>query len=205
MRTSGKIKNSVQKDAKIPLGMVKAKVLAATDCGKMKNKILFLVFSLFSLILIQPVFAHCPLCSAATGVAVGMARWYGIDDLIVGTFAGGFIIATGFWMNNFLLKRHKGKEYIPFQLEIIILFSFLSTVLTFMLSGITNAAFTLFGIDKIIIGFTFGSAISLASFKIHDVLRKINRQRNFFPFQVIILTLLFLSVTSASFYLMGWL
>ena len=162
------------------------------------------VFSLFFPLFGQIVLAHCPLCTAATGVAIGVARWYGVDDLIVGTFAGGFMMATGFWLNNVLLKRHKGKEYIPYQLTIIILFTSVSTIFTFATAGLTNSIYTLFGIDKIILGLIFGNIVSLIAFKFHDFLRQTNSHRNFFPFQVIVITLLLLSVTSASFYLVGW-
>src|SRR3989344_4710120 len=119
---------------------------------KSKNRIamfgIFLISSLFSISAFSNfVMAHCPLCTAATGAAVLAARWYGIDDLIVSTFIGGLIISTGYWINNWVHKKSKGKGYIKFQLPILVLFSYVSVVATFYFAGFlgnNSPQFTLF-------------------------------------------------------------
>ena len=55
-----------------------------------------------------------------------------IDDVIVGTFIGGFVVSTAFWLNRIIKKRNKGKDYLPFQSTIIILISFVSTFVSFI-------------------------------------------------------------------------
>src|SRR3972149_2519404 len=105
-----------------------------------KAKIALFGIFLFSSLFFTSAFsnsamAHCPLCSAATGAAVVAARYYGVDDLIVSILAGGFLMSTAYWFNNWLLRRNKGKNYLPWQLEILILATFLSTLYTFQLAG----------------------------------------------------------------------
>lgn len=173
----------------------------------LKPNRIFLPFSfIFSLIFLTNIaFAHCPLCSAATGAAVAVTRFYGVDDLIVGTFIGGFIISTAYWSNRYLMKRNKKKQYVQFQLPIIIIVSLLLTLVTFYFAGLlknSNPAFLVFGIDKIAVGSFIGSMITIFAFWFNDFLRKMNG-KSFIPFQGILLSLTFLSLTSLVYYLVG--
>ena len=59
------------------------------------------------------VMAHCPLCTGATIVGVGITRSFGLDDSIVGVFVGGMIISTALWFNNVLKKRNIGTKGRP--------------------------------------------------------------------------------------------
>lgn len=168
----------------------------------MSLKFAMLSFFIF-LFLPRLALAHCPLCVAATGSAVSVARFYGVDDLIVGTFIGGFVISTAFWLNKLLKKKNKGNDYIPFQLAIIILLSFILTFTFFQSTGIVSHT-TLFGIDRILAGMLIGSAITLFAFGFNDFIRKINGNKNYIPFQVIVLTITFLLIAVFGYYLVGW-
>ncbi|MBI4896420.1 MAG: hypothetical protein HY832_02630 [Candidatus Aenigmarchaeota archaeon] len=159
--------------------------------------------SLFSLLSSGIAYAHCPVCSAATGMAVVGARLYGIDDLVLGVFTGGFIISTALWFNNFLLKRNKGAKYLPMQKTIMVLFSFVTTIVTLYMAGLLNntaAIYTMFGIDKLFIGSLIGTAISIVAYETHAILKSRNNDKNYLPFQSIIMVLSFLVITSALFY-----
>src|SRR3989338_2455804 len=68
-----------------------------------------LLIPLLSIIAIIPtVMAHCPLCTAATIVGVGVTRSLGWDDSIVGIFVGAMIVSSALWLNNILKKRNIG-------------------------------------------------------------------------------------------------
>jgi len=75
-----------------------------------KYKILgLLLIPLLSIIAIMPsVMAHCPLCTAATIVGVGVTRSLGWDDSIVGVFVGAMIVSSALWVNNILKKKKIG-------------------------------------------------------------------------------------------------
>lgn len=170
-----------------------------------KTKTIFaltLTLSLFSFS--KLVFAHCPLCTAATGAVVATARWYGVDDLIVGTFFGGFTISTAFWIQRILLKRNKGKDFIPFQLAIITILSLILSIITLHTANLFSSS-TFFGVDRLLAGTFIGSSITLIAFGSHELLRKNNGNKNYFPFQAIVLALAFLSIAVFSYYLAGWL
>lgn len=167
------------------------------------NRRIVIPILLSFILFIKPVFAHCPLCTAATGAAVAVTRWYGIDDLAVGSFIGAFVISTGLWFNKILKKRNKGKEYIPFQSVVLVILVLISTIMSFSLTGLTTSSyFIFFGIDKLIMGTLFGSGMTLFAFWFSKFLRK-NMGRTILPFQSIVLTLTFLIVMNLGFYFMG--
>ncbi|MBI2545534.1 MAG: hypothetical protein HYW22_03005 [Candidatus Aenigmarchaeota archaeon] len=167
----------------------------------MKISFIFLIFSLF--LLVPSVFAHCPLCTAATGAAVAVTRFYGLDDSVVGIFVGGMVVATGLWINNLLKKRNNGKEYLPFQSSISLLVSFILTIATLYFANLIgpNNQFKIFGIDKILFGALIGMIVSFASFRSHDILRTFNRNKNYFPYQSIFIFLVSLAASSFILYL----
>ena len=90
--------------------MIKTKTQNKQEKRKENNsshKILkFLLMPLLSLITIIPnVIAHCPLCTAATIVGVGVTRSLGWDDSIVGVFVGALIVSSALWVNNIFKKE----------------------------------------------------------------------------------------------------
>ncbi len=156
---------------------------------------------------IQAVHAHCPLCTIATGAAVAATRYFGVDDLIVGTFVGAFTISTALWISNWLLKRNKGEDYVFAQGHIIWILSLVSTIITFKMAGLLtppSELFTLFGWSKLLLGTLAGSAITLASFWLSDYAKARNNNKSIVPFQGIWLTLGLIGVANIVFYLLKW-
>lgn len=164
------------------------------------------IFFFYFIVLIDPVSAHCPLCTAATGAAVATSRWLGFDDLVTGTFIGGLILSTSLWFNNILKKGNKGGEYIKFQSLILFAVTLASTTIGFYFLDIIGPenGFKLFGIDRILIGMTTGLVASITAFKLHEIARNVNSNKNYIPFQSIAILLLVLAFVSIGFYIVGW-
>ena len=167
---------------------------------KKNFKILFLIFAIVAIFIIPSAYAHCPLCTAAVGAAAISAKYYGMDSSIIGMLIGAFGISTGLWIG---LKIKK--QYFKFQLPIIILLSYILTVIP--LSGIDNdklyLPILLFGSsgtflnkvywpNKILFGSIIGAVLSLAAYLSHNKIKKI-RKKVLFPYQGIAITLLFLA------------
>lgn len=74
--------------------------------------------------IIKGVNAHCPLCTAGAAAAAGGAAWLGVNNAVIGIFMGAFAVSMGWWVSR-LIK----KQYVPFQMALIILFSFATTIL----------------------------------------------------------------------------
>ena len=149
-----------------------------------------LLIPLLSLIVIMPsVMAHCPLCTAATIVGVGVTRSLGWDDSIVGVFVGAMIISSALWVNN-ILKRKKIGGNAFLRVGSITIATFVLTILSFYYAGIFGPANTyrIFGIEKIIFGSISGAIVSFAAFFASNEMKKRNEGKVFFNYQTMALT-----------------
>ena len=171
----------------------------------MKNKIILLsLFSLFLLFIVTPsVHAHCPICTAAVGVAAVSAKYLGLDTSIIGLFIGAFAVVTGMFIGL------KIKKYFKFQLPLIVLASFLLTVipilttvkgdiifLPMLLFGSSGSIFNkIYFVDKMLIGSTIGAIVSLLGYWLHNYIKKI-KGRVLFPYQGVVLTVGLLIIAS---------
>ncbi len=164
----------------------------------------FLFFvSIFSFLSI-PVSAHCPLCTAATGALVASARIAGMDDAVSGTFIGAFAISTAFWSHRIIVRRLE--KQIAFQPYVLSVIFFSLTIIGFYftdLLGTMPDAFRILGMERLVFGLVLGSIVSIVAFEVHNILRKLNKNRNYFPLQGIVLPLVFLAVADAALYLSG--
>ena len=86
------------------------------------KKILFLI--LFFVLSIPVVYAHCPLCTVGAAAVATGAIWFGVSKLVVALFIGAFAISVGWWIARVIKKR-----YIPHQKPVLIILSFILTVL----------------------------------------------------------------------------
>ncbi len=169
--------------------------------------LLFFVTPLVMLAALAPsVSAHCPLCTVAVGAAAVSAKYYGLDVSIIGLLIGAFGISTGLWIGL------KIKKYFKLQFPIIVLASFLLTVVPLLY--ISNDAIyfplLLFGkagsilnkvywVNKVLLGSIIGGLVTLFAYYSHIYIKKING-KILFPFQGIALTLAFLFVSGLSMY-----
>lgn len=162
-----------------------------------------LLIPLLSIIAIIPtVMAHCPLCTAATIVGVGITRSFGLDDTIVGVFVGAMIVSSALWVNNILKKKRIGGNAF-LRISSITFATFVLTVLGFYYAGIYGPANTyrIFGIEKIIFGTFSGGAISLGSFFVSDGIKKRNEGKALFNYQTMVFTFAALILNASIFWM----
>ena len=156
-----------------------------------KYKILgLLLIPLLSIIAIMPsVMAHCPLCTAATIVGVGVTRSLGWDDSIVGVFVGAMIVSSALWVNNILKKKKIGGNAF-LRIGSITFATFVLTVLSFYYAGIFGLANTyrIFGMEKIIFGTISGAVVSFVAFFASNEMKKRNEGKVLFNYQTMALT-----------------
>jgi len=158
--------------------------------NKAKKRAFYLAIPFIALIALLPeAMAHCPLCTAATVLGVGITRSFGLDDSIVGIFAGALIISSALWANNLIKKLDTlGNSYL--RLGSITLATFVLTSLGFYYAGIFGPANTyrIFGIEKILFGTFSGMAVSLSAYFASAQLKKNNRGKTLFNYQTMALT-----------------
>ncbi len=149
----------------------------------MKKLFVYNLVILIALFLALPfVSAHCPLCTGAAVAGIGAARYFGVDDSIVGLFIGAFIVSSGLWFNKWLLKK---KIKFKFQETLLVLVSFLLFVVPLYFAGvITNFEMVrsmpehhsilglgVLGIDRLFFGIIVGSIFIWSVFKFSDYIK----------------------------------
>ena len=169
------------------------------------RKLVALIGSLFGLLPV--VSAHCPLCTGAVILAATSAKYYGLDNSIVGLFVGAFAISLGLWIGNRLKTK-----YFRFQTTAIVLASFILTVgpliftkndkllLPLFLFGEAGSIFhRVYFVDKLILGSIIGGILCLITYGLHLHIKKV-RGRVLFPFQGLVFTLVSLVIAGAALY-----
>jgi len=165
----------------------------------------------FSLILLTPllivflaglVSAHCPLCTIGAAAAAGGAVWLGVSKVVVSLFIGAFAVSIGYWFGNIIKKK-----YVPFQKTLLIIVSFLLTVIPILpiISYQQPLYISILGSYGSLLNRTYLINLSLISSLVGGgivliaptISRKITdlRDRKMLPFQGILITFLLLIIT----------
>jgi hypothetical protein len=161
------------------------------------NKIKFFSLTLiFVLFIPTNVFAICPACTVAAGVGVGLSRWLGIDDIISGIWIGGVTLSSALWLFIWLKKKISFK----FMKILILGLFYLAVILPLYFSNIMGNPYnTIFGIDSLFAGIVFGSLIFYGGIELHNLIKRRNNNQIYFPFQKVIIPVLFLILGSVVF------
>jgi hypothetical protein len=166
----------------------------------MKLKYLFLAL-FFGIFIAGAANAQvCPVCVVAIGAGLGLSRWFGIDDLVSSVWIGAFMIAVISWTLSFMKKKKW-----DFQDDgIVVTLAYL--VLTFVplyYAGIIGHPLNrIFGMDKIIFGSIIGVIVLYIGHWMNLYLKKINGGKVFFPYQRVVLPVVFLILASLIIYLL---
>jgi len=165
----------------------------------MRKKFLLALFILlFSFLIFDQTRAFCPVCTVAVGAGVGLCRYLGIDDLISGTWIGGFLMSLTLWTIEWLNKK---KIKFLFRKILVFVFWYGITIFPLYFLGIMgHPENKFFGIDKLLFGIISSSFVFLISVLFHNFLVKKNQGKSFFPFQKVVIPILFLSFLSLIFY-----
>lgn len=156
--------------------------------------------------------AHCPLCVAASGVLVILARVLGVSTTIVGVFIGAAAVAMGLWLSRIVPKR-----YLPYQSALITLAVFISVVLPLLplASDYRSLPIFIFGsygswfyrtyiINKLLLGSILGGLAMIFSEPLNRWLIRLNNKKKM-PFQHLLVAIGLLIVLSAFIEITGFL
>jgi len=164
----------------------------------MNKKILFF-FLVLGVFFAGSALAQCPVCTIAVGAGVGLCRYFGIDDTISGTWIGGLLVSLILWTINWLNKKN---IHFLFRKILVAIFYYAVTIIPLYAAGIMgNAGNKLFGVDKLLLGMIVGSIAFVLSVWFNNFLKRKNQGKVYFPFQKVVIPLLFLAITSLLFWL----
>lgn len=158
------------------------------------NKLFLL---LLTLMFCLDVWAVCPVCTVVVGAGLESARLIGVDDLIIGIWAGGLTLSLVFWTFNFLKRKEIKKEY-WYVLTLVAYYLFLFSV--YLLPSMSFGVNTLYGIDKFLLGTIVGTLGFYFGVRSYNFLKRKNNGHAYFMFQKVIQPLFMLCVLTAIFY-----
>jgi len=134
----------------------------------------------------SPALAHCPLCVAGAGAGLTLSRILGIDDSITGIWLAAFIGATSFWSEKLI----PAKIGIPFGIlrPILYITFFVLTIASFYQFNLVVKHGDIFGMDKLTFGMIAGGIIFYLVDVVDDFVIR-TREKVFFPYQRVIVSL----------------
>lgn len=150
--------------------------------------------------------AVCPICTVAVAGGLGLSRYFGIDDSIIGIWAGGLMVSITMWTLDWLSKKNF-KIFRKLNQKLLTLLVFLFWVLTtyvplFELNIIGHPFNTILGIDKLVFGSILGFFAFLLGVWGDKRLREI-KGKQMFNFQKVVFPVLSLTILSLVIYFYG--
>lgn len=166
----------------------------------MKHKILSLKNLLFlpAILCAKSTYAVCPVCTIFAGAGVGLSRTLGIDDTITGLWLGGLTVSLIAWTINFLTQHN-----IKFiGRKPLVAAAYISATLwpLYHYNFIGNPQNTLWGFDKLILGFIMGIIIFTGGCIWYNSIKQKNNGHAQFPLQKVAIPIGLLIIASIIFY-----
>lgn len=143
----------------------------------------------------------CPVCTVTVIAGLGLSRLLGIDDTVISVWIGAFILSFSFVTINWIQKKWPKIKIKRFTLAIIALMYLLVLVPLKTNNSIGIPLNTLLGVDKILLGTGVGSLIFLAGIWADKKIRKI-KGNQLFPYQKVVIPVVFLLITSFIFWIL---
>ena len=140
----------------------------------------------------------CAVCTIAVGASLEIARRMGVDDSVVGIWAGAFLALAGYWL---ILWFDKKKWRFPGR-NILLMAISLSTIGLMYLTDMAYkpSAILVFYLDPFLFSTLLGAFAFVYSSKFYQWMKAKNGGHAHFPFEKVALPVLALLVLSVLFY-----
>jgi hypothetical protein len=165
---------------------------------KNKNYLIASIYCFILMCISNISYAVCPICTVFVGAGVGLSRWLGVDDTISGLWIGGLIVSMIGWTIDWC-NRHNIR-FLFRKISIIILYYALIVIPLYRNEAISHPLNNLWGYNKLMLGIVVGSIMFFIGYLWHLYLKINNENKSFFPFQKVIIPLLYLIIATILFY-----
>ena len=136
----------------------------------------------------------CAVCTVAVGASLEIARRMGVDDGVVGVWAGAFLLLLGYWMLKWMDKkgwRFAGRDFIILTSSVLmILFMYISQ-LTY-----TPKAILIFWIDPFLFATICGALVLHYYSEFYQWMKRKNGGHAHFPFEKVVVPVVALCLTA---------
>ena len=139
----------------------------------------------------------CAVCTVAVGASLEIARRMGVDDGVVGVWAGAFLVLLGYWTIKWFDKKDWHFAYRDFIILItsvlMILFMYISELVY------TPKAILIFWIDPFLFATICGALVMHYSSEFYQWMKKKNGGHAHFPFEKVAVPVVALLLTAKLF------
>ena len=136
----------------------------------------------------------CAVCTVAVGASLEIARRMGVDDGVVGVWAGAFLILLGYWTLKWMDKKgwhFKGRDFIVLVSSVaMILFMYISQLVY------TPKAILVFWLDPFLFATICGALVLHYSSEFYQWMKRHNGSHAHFPFEKVVVPVAALALTS---------
>ena len=153
---------------------------------------------LLSFVLITKVFANpaCAVCTVAVGASLEVARRYGVDDAVVGVWAGAMLALLGYWL--ILWFEKKNWNFIGRDLWLMVL-SVGSIGFMYVNMPYQAKVIGIFYMDPLLFSTVLGALTFIYVSKFYQWMKAKNDGHAHFPFEKVVLPVLALALLSVYF------
>ena len=158
----------------------------------MKNFLILLLTLYPKLILANPA---CTVCTFALGASLGIARKLGLQDSVVGLWAGALLTILGYWTIKFF-DKHNWNFYGRDKIIIFLSVSMIGFIYLGDITYIPSVIWYIFFMDPILFSSILGMLIFIYSQKFYQWMKKKNNGHAHFPFEKVVLPVALLLIMS---------
>ncbi len=127
----------------------------------------------------------CPICTVAVGASLEIARRMGVDDAVVGVWAGAFLLILGYWANRWFDKKgwnFKGRDFIVLALSVLMILAMYVSQLEY-----TPKAILIFWLDPFLFATLCGALTFHFAMRFYQWMKEKNGGHAHFPFEKVVL------------------
>lgn len=140
----------------------------------------------------------CAVCTIAVGASLEIARHFGVDDSVVGIWAGAFLALLGFWMIKWFDKKgwnFKGRDFWLITLSVAMIGFMYVSQMTY-----SPKAILFLYLDPFLFSVILGALALIWSSDFYQWMKAKNGGHAHFPFEKVAVPVLVLAAISTYFY-----
>lgn len=162
---------------------------------------LSIILGLALLLSITPAYANpaCAVCTVAVGASLEIARSLGVDDAVVGVWAGGFLALLGYWL--ILWFNKKGWQF--WGRDFLLMAVSVGSIGFMYMGDIVYSPRVLgyiFYMDPLLFSTILGALVLIYSSMFYQWMKAKNGGHAHFPFEKVVVPVVSLGLVSLYFY-----
>ena len=161
---------------------------------------MFYLVLMFCMLFVKQALANpaCAVCTIAVGASLEIARKLGVDDSVVGVWAGAFLVLLGYWTIKWFDKKgwnFKGRDLMVLVASVAMIgFMYISKL------EYHAEVIGVFYLDPFLFSTIAGAVVLVVSSDFYQWMKKKNGGHAHFPFEKVVVPVLALFLLSMYFY-----